>query len=394
MTRSRSVGLTPSVLRWAREQSGLSAVDLAERLGVTEGEVRAWEEGSGRPTRGQFTRLTQVLRRPSALFFLPSPPHEEAIPAAFRSAPGLQDHRLTRTEIQEIRWARRVQALTSWIRRIGEESSVELPSHQVDTDATTAGERERDRSNITFAEQLQWQSASEAFRLWRSYLEGTRRLLVFQLSLGKDGVRGFSIWDDFAPLIAVNTAYHPTARVYTLFHELGHILLRQDSACFSFFDMDSALMTERWCEVFAAGVLLPRAAVKEAAHRYYSVTNVSPVDEPDLVRRMANRFNVSARALAIRLEQLELGTPRLYWRLVEELQSIDWNTARGGGGGGLTAPEKRIHQLGTVATAAVISAHDRGLVTARDLSRYLNLNSSDVGDLRIMLMGPGVDKIA
>jgi Zn-dependent peptidase ImmA (M78 family) len=240
---------------------------------------------------------------------------------------------------------------------------------------------------------LQWQSAGEAFRFWRSYLE-EQNVLVFQLSLGKKGIRGFSAWDKLAPVVAVNTAYHPTARVYTLFHELAHLHLRQDSACFSFFDSDSDPKVERWCEAFAAGYLLPRIAVEDAASRLYGIGKSSPADDPDLVRRMANRFNVSARALTIRLQQLQMAPAGLYERLVEELDSIDWNVAGGGGGGGMTSPEKRVSQLGTAAPLALVSAYDGGSITARDLSSYLNLTTNDVGDLRALLTSAAVDEIA
>jgi len=54
--------------------------------------------------------------------------------------------------------------------------------------------------------------------VWRGVLEA-RGVLVLQLSIGKGNVRGFSAWDDHAPIVAVNTSYHPTARIFTLFHE-------------------------------------------------------------------------------------------------------------------------------------------------------------------------------
>src|SRR5437762_336975 len=45
----------------------------------------------------------------------------------------------------------------------------------------------------------QWRNESQAFQGWRDVLERSG-VLVFVLPLGKDSCRGFSLWDDHAPL--------------------------------------------------------------------------------------------------------------------------------------------------------------------------------------------------
>ena len=105
-----------------------------------------------------------------------------------------------------------------------------------------------------------------------------------QLTMGKDNIRGFGASDDYAPLVAVNTAYHPTARIFTLFHEVAHLLTRTDAACQSFVFPDQQYGSiERWCERFAAAYLLPKETLETVASEY-GVTIASPTTQPDTAR--------------------------------------------------------------------------------------------------------------
>ncbi len=51
---AREVPVTGSVLGWARDEAGLTLVDVAATLGVEPETVRAWEAGNARPTLGKF----------------------------------------------------------------------------------------------------------------------------------------------------------------------------------------------------------------------------------------------------------------------------------------------------------------------------------------------------
>jgi Zn-dependent peptidase ImmA (M78 family) len=216
--------------------------------------------------------------------------------------------------------------------------------------------------------------------MWRLALED-QGVLVLQLGLGKDGIRGFSFWDAFAPLIAVNSAYNPSARVFTLFHELGHLVTRGDAACFSFFPVtEEHADLERWCERFAAELLMPTDAVlREAGRMGYTVENSLTELEP--IRRLANHFHVSVRAAVLRLQELRFSPSGTYQTVDTYLSELDWN-ARSGGGHGMRAPEKRLGQLGERVPRLLLDAASRSRLTPKELSQYLRLTTGQVDDLR------------
>jgi transcriptional regulator with XRE-family HTH domain len=80
--------IKPALLTWARESLGFSLADAAKRLDVTEDRLRSWEFGEDRPTINQLRKMTEVYKRPLAVFFLPEPPKGFQVMKDFRRMPG------------------------------------------------------------------------------------------------------------------------------------------------------------------------------------------------------------------------------------------------------------------------------------------------------------------
>lgn len=382
---AKKVSINGSVLTWAREEDGLSPGELADLMKVPVATIRAWEAGDDYPTRGQFTRLGKALARPTAIFYLPEVPEGAGVPVKFRRAPGPEGHRLGRKELRQIRRAQRLQEVASWVVEDGGSGPAPIGRADRRRDPARVGEEERAASGVSVAEQVGWAGAYEAFRNWRGVLE-ERGILVFQMRLGKDGVRGFSIGDEYAPVAAVNSAYHPAARIFTLFHEVGHLLTGTEGSCLRFIAPGEAeIGAERWCERFAASYLLPADGLRSEAARM-GATEGSKTDDPRTARRLANRFSVSARAMAIRLQTIGLAEPGLYGAVASAFPNQDWPSG-GGGGGGQPAPLRRITEMGRLLPELMLSAADRGRLHEHDLFDYLELTTWQVEDLRGELVG-------
>jgi hypothetical protein len=142
---------------------------------------------------------------------------------------------------------------------------------------------------------------------------------------------------------------------------------------------------ERWCERFAAEVLMPKEAVLQIAGRL-GFTLGTLVDDVEAVRRIAGRFKVSTRAASLRLQELHLASPTLYRAVERVLSGLDWNP-KAGGGGGQPAPEKRLGQLGGRIPAVLLESVAGARMTSADLADYLRLTTGQVDDLR-SLMSP------
>ena len=381
---TQAVNVTGAVLSWARDQAGLSVEELARELTLAPEQIASWESEESHPTRGQVTKLAEILKRPSAVFLLTDAPSGASLAPSLRSAPGLGGAPLRSRDLRAIRQRQRVQTMLSWCISDRGDPPVDLPRLDTGIDAATAGEDARARSRIGLEEQMGWKNDGEAFRAWRAALE-RQGVFVQQSSLGRGGLRGFSVWDDHAPLVVVNSAYHPTARSFTLMHEFGHLLNGSAAACMHFVDpADAGRMAERWCERFAASYLVPAKALAEEAARH-GITRSAPASEPGTVRRIANRFRVSGRAMAIRLTDVDLGVPELYGTFMAWMGQRDWN--EGGGGSGEQRIEKRRRELGVQTIQTFLTAFESGRLNLRDLTDYLGLSPNEIDDLTAALAG-------
>jgi len=378
------VPVNGSVVQWALEESGLTLAELADKIEVGPTKIRRWIDGSAQPSQGEFTRLVDELKRPSALFFAERVPTSSSLPESLRSAPGRYGHKLKE---EERRWVRRSLRLQKLLSYLGSQhnTSVDLPHVPRHESPESAALTVREWLDVRLTDQTAQESGIEAWRFWRERFED-RGLLVFVLQLGPDNIRGFSSWDEVAPVIAVNAAYNPQARIFTAFHELGHLSLRSRAAC-----ADLALYLrsrqspkdveeEHWCEEFAATALLPRKEVLE----YVDQVKLLAVDGFELAKDVADHFNVSIRAAAVRLIRLEIEDKELYG-LVNEKARV-WDRSKGlARGPSPNRVRRRVNEYGSPAVKELISGSAQGLLNLRDLRDYLRMDTTEVDEISGLL---------
>ncbi|MEJ7763937.1 MAG: ImmA/IrrE family metallo-endopeptidase [Acidimicrobiales bacterium] len=385
MARTPEAPINPEVLAWAIDESGFTVLDLANSLNLPAERITSWTDGTERPSVAQLKSLAIKLRRPSALFYLPERPSRGAVPTKLRHGPRAADRPLTPKEIQAVRWARRIQEGLGWLLKDDlDTAAVQVPASSLDTAPDEAAAAMRAWLGLSVNEQQSATDARVAFNLWRQACEA-RGIFVLQFELTQNGLSGFSAPDPNAPVLAVNTAYVPQARTFTLGHELGHLALNDVSACIDFITpADNDQGVERWCERFAASLLIPLAALRSA------FTAAQPdCDIPSLLaftKEQARRLKVSQRAMALRMIEAGLATGSLYGAVEKAAPTGDvFPAPSDSGGGGMTAPQKRIAHLGTRAITTYLDGARRGSLSSREVADYLRLATRDLDDIEQLL---------
>src|SRR2546425_3647955 len=92
MSRRTEVPITPDLLRWAVDESGLSVTEVSQAAGVDEEQFEAWLRDRGKPSLTQIKRIATMVHRQVAVFLLPTVPSEMRPPIEFRHPIG-QDAR-------------------------------------------------------------------------------------------------------------------------------------------------------------------------------------------------------------------------------------------------------------------------------------------------------------
>jgi Zn-dependent peptidase ImmA (M78 family) len=365
--------VTPAVIAWALEEDGRPLREIADRLHVETDDIRAWVDGRSRPSRGQVTELAETLDRPRALFFLPRAPQEAALPTSFRH-PADDDRGIVSAAARRwIRRARRSQRFAAWLREEQGSRPIHLPLVRSPTDPRPVATKTRQWLELTNDDQLSWRDQSFALGRWRRAIEETG-IFVFQFEIGEGDIRGFSAWDELAPMIALNaSSMTPAARIFTLGHELGHLVSRTDAACLDWVAprLPGGQSIERWCDRYSAALLLPNDLVSQV------LAPAPSRDDLTLVRTLASKAKVSLRAAALRL--VDLGT--VDWSAYRRVEAVAPPRRASRGGGSVRRPVKRLREYGPYLPTLVDDAVQSGRMSPRDAYDLLRVHVEDYRQL-------------
>lgn len=365
MGKRIEVPITPSVLKWAIEESGYTRAEVSEAIGGDEQLLSSWLTDKAKPSLSELKAVAGKLHRQLATFLLPAPPETTPVSIRFRHPQHGHRRPLNPVERRFIRRAQRLQEAHSFLSSELGLDEPALATESTSAAASVAAARFRGRLAVNLTQQAAWRSASVAFDAWREAVERLD-IVVLLFPMTDESCRGFSLWDDRAPLVAVNTAWRDEARIFTLFHEIGHLLTRTDSACAlagtSVGDADDP--AERWCESFAASVVIPDDVM----------STLPKVTDIKSLARAADRFKISLRAMAIRL----IGAQKATWSLYKSIPAASENKSRGGAGGtGRNRREIREDEFGHRGTRLFVEAVRRDVITESQALDYLDIPSAD-----------------
>ncbi len=216
--------ITPGVLTWARERAGYKVDDLAAKSGFAE--VAACERGLSKPTYRQLEKIAQILQLPVAIFFFPEPPDWPPIEETFRTLGSEQFDEIPPVIRLLLHKGRAFQLGLSELND-GRNPAARLVIRDLrlreDEPTEAAAARIRDYMGISLSDQFKWRNSDVAFKVWRSafYRVG---VTVFKDAFRADEFCGFSLYDEEFPVIYVNNSNTKTRQIFTLFHELAHLL--------------------------------------------------------------------------------------------------------------------------------------------------------------------------
>ena len=202
-------------------------VHKLKRKTITAETIEAWERGEGTPTYAQLESLAyDVYKRPLALFFLSCAARRKN---ASPGIPHVSDQEIQRISPRLRYLLRKAQARQFNLAELSEDmlspSRHLLRDIRVDagTPATEMAERVQEYLGISLEAQAKWKNADEAFKRWRDALEGCG-VFVFKEAFKDEMVSGFCLFDERFPVIYVNNSRPDTRQIFTLFHELAHLL--------------------------------------------------------------------------------------------------------------------------------------------------------------------------
>ena len=239
----------------------------------------------------------------------------------------------------------------------------------------------REKLGIKFAKQSMWRNPETALAKWKVLIEELG-ILVFQTSdrkLTVKEVRGFSISESSLPVIVVNRKDAPQAKIFTMLHELTHIMLRNSGLCdpLALYQRtkQSGDQLEVFCNRVAAEILIPKKffLAENLVHRIKQREGWGDTDIIDVARK----YNTSYEAILRRLLTFNLISIALYRQKREERRVINANRPKPKGGR-VNPVVKAINTNGKPFTRLVVGAYYSHHITSHDLANYLDVKVNQV----------------
>ena len=281
------IPITPEVLSWARERSGYTVEELSSDFP----HIEKWERGEALPSYPQLERLSEAFKVPIAVFFFSEPPDVPPLRESFRTLPDTQFEALPRSIRYLLRKAKALQINLSELndgRNPVDHFILRDLKFATNMNTSTMAQRVREYLSVPLEVQISWTDSEQAFDAWRMTFEA-HGVAVFKDAFRNEDYSGFCLYDEFFPLIYVNNSVK-TRQVFTLFHELAHLLFHTSGIDAMNDEPDRDLpeqerQIEIECNRFASEFLLP------ATRFELEIRRLPPNEET--AEQIASRYHIS-----------------------------------------------------------------------------------------------------
>ena len=355
----------------------MTVAEVAARFKKPPDTIEDWESGADAPTFRQLEQLAEHLyKRPLAIFFFPSPPEEEDPGSRFRTLPQSELETLE----PDTRYAlREALAFQESIRElaVGIRASTALMARDIrplsHEPVEHLASRVRSYLGVPLDTQFSWRGSEDAFKQWRRSVESAG-VYALKRSFKQKDVFGFCLYDDAFPIIIINNSTAHSRQVFTLFHELAHLLYSVSGITLRdmrFIDHLSGRSheVEVLCNRFAAEFLVPSSSFPWTDFRRPNLDN--------FVRSQATRYNVSREVVLRRLLDRDLVSQATYLRKSAEWNAEYLNSRQGLAGGNYYATHAAY--LGETFLRLAFTQYRLGKLSLDELAGHLRIKARNVG---------------
>jgi len=299
MAVSPRVEVDPALLEWACNRSGVEQKELELKFRA----LPEWLNGEKLPTEKQLQSFANATFTPFGSFFSAKPPVDTLPVADFRvrrkrpnspPSPHLLDTLFLCQDQQA--WYR------DYLLDAGESSLDWVGSQRLDISPKIAATQCANELNLTVDSRSHASNWEEGLRVVRQALEAAGVHVMINGVVGNNNKRpldpdefsGFALADTLAPLIFINNTDYKASQMFTIAHEVGHLLLGESGISDDSVGLEQVPANESWCDSFAAELLVPEADLHSLG---IELTDVGLSD----VQRLASRYKVSRVVVLRRL---------------------------------------------------------------------------------------------
>jgi Zn-dependent peptidase ImmA (M78 family) len=374
------VKVEPLIMKYARHCSGYDLAAAAKKIKVSEDKLRAFEQEQSEVTLGELKRVSAAYKMPLAYFLLKKAPADVVVPDAFRVVYDSEDQGFSPTLMLAVRNARYAQSVVQELS--GKDIKYPFRAVTIKDDPEKVASYFRGILGVDLEDQKKWSDPAVALRGWKDAVERLG-IFILQQSLTKDDVSAFSLADQKPYVVLLNSSEHENRRIFSLFHEVAHILLHTSGVCTpTNLSRNSYAykQIEKFCNQFSASFLVPQAdfTANEIVKRLgkLSFEKWSPND----IKTLASLYRVSQEVIYRRLVQVGVLGEEEYEQKRSELMKSFEEYKKLPKKENLIIPQYRkiISKNGRAYSGLILENLHSNRITLSDAAEYLGTNTQHI----------------
>lgn len=372
-----NVTIKPTILKTLRENRRIPTESMAEKLKIPKESYEAYEESETSLSIEQAGKIAKIFKRNWTVFLLNDPPEKPRFKNDNRTS-NLQASGVgskTYDALEEANF------LLNFIVEITDDKTNKIPSLSSELPATALASEFRKAINCLVDKDPEFRDAGRALTFWTKQLGGIG-INVSRFPLGEnDGVRAFSIHKKNRAIIVINSDDSNNGKLFSLFHEVAHILRRNTGIC----DLHRDENAESYCNNFASEILVPTSRY-QAQIKDLMINNETALEKATEISKKlkVSRLTILTRFLKGQLisnikydelYQTELASYRKYKEQQEAIRSA----AKAKGGIKIHPYALKRARLGRLFTNEIFDAMHQSRISPFQASKYLGFSVGKIG---------------
>lgn len=368
-----NITIKPSILKATRQHRNMPEDVAASKLKISIDDYQAYESHEREVTVSEANRIASIYKRNWTLFLLKDAPARPNFGQDNRTANNQKTALgyLTFEAVEEAKYT------LDFIVSSSEDTTNKIPQFDRATDPELMAEEFREKVNVPADTNEKMPNAAIALSFWIERL-GELGINVSSYKLGEDDkVRAFSLFNKFKATIVLNSEETDKGKLFSLMHELGHILIRNTGVC----DL-SRDNVESFCNKFASHVLIPTSRFIELVEK--KGVNNDNADETST--SISRSLKVSKLAVLTRMLENDFINSKCYDTLSAEEYKIfnirkqQIQKGREGKKPVINPYVVRKARIGNLFLNEIFDAYHQTRITPYEATRYLGFkNASIVG---------------
>jgi Zn-dependent peptidase ImmA (M78 family) len=391
------IAISSIVLRHARTSLKKSQEEAAVPLGITKDQLVEMENQSENVevSYSMLKRLSNTYKRPLAFFLMNNIPRKLEPENDFRT---LESVRVDDFDTQMALVLREAQSTRRKYARLLNDLDVKyelnLPALDPSKDIQHQAAALRDAVGIDIQTQLAWGTDHRLARYrWQEAIEG-KGVLILSHIFDVEEIRGFALsGHNLPPALVFNSQDDVRASIFTIIHELAHILLNTDKHL-------GHKKIEKFCNSIAANFLVPDESFKK--HAFYKKIElaIEKLGEDEgksfdyWISRLASKYVVSRQVILRKVFDLRIISEDEFKRkylqykidyaaLVRKKEEIKKKNKGKKQGGGEPVASQVVRNYGATYVLTVLDAKNNSKITDYKAAEYFGgIKATHLGEIQ------------